>query len=148
MRNHVQIVPVHCPPPPCSPAEYVACFRNALRSSPRRVRAVLLCNPQNPQAHMHARGTIEALLQFCEEADLHFVSDEIYALSAFGPLPGCGGLQSPSLAFDSVLTMDLERLRVDASRVHLLYSISKDFGSSGLRMVGKIKEKALPPGRR
>ncbi|KAF4542001.1 PLP-dependent transferase [Lasiodiplodia theobromae] len=143
VRNHVQMVPVHCPPPPCSPAEYVACFRNALRSSRRRVRAILLCNPQNPQAHIHARGTIEALLQFCEEADLHFVSDEIYALSAFGPLPGCGGLQSPSLSFDSVLAMDLERLRVDASRVHLLYSISKDFGSSGLRM-GFVVTQAHP----
>lgn len=45
------------------------------------------------------------------------------------------GFESPSTQFVSVLSRDLHELGVDGSRVHLLYSISKDFGCSGIRLV-------------
>jgi hypothetical protein len=90
------------------------------------------------------------LLQFCEEADIHFLSDEIYALSTFGSLDAAqagpnrwGGkaFESPSDCFVSVLSRDLRGLGVDGARVHVLYSISKDLGCSGLRLV----RPSIPP---
>lgn len=70
------------------------------------------------------------------------MSDEIYALSTFGRvvLPsGCAGqgekFVSPDAKFVSVLARDLTELGVNGGRVHVVYSISKDFGCSGLRLV-------------
>jgi aspartate/methionine/tyrosine aminotransferase len=99
-----------------------------------------LCNPHNPHGHICPADIIDALLQYCEEADLHFISDEIYALSTFGHInPDTAGFghsyESPTSQFVSVLSKDLDKLGVSGSRVHMLYSISKDIGSSGLRLV-------------
>jgi aspartate/methionine/tyrosine aminotransferase len=71
---------------------------------------------------------------------MHFVSDEIYALSTFGDSGELSGrckevFDSPTTQFVSVLSRDLDALGVDRSRIHVLYSISKDFGCSGIRLV-------------
>lgn len=79
---------------------------------------------------MYPQSHIEALLQFCEQNDLHFISDEIYGLSVFNTT-ATGG-------FVSVLQIDLEALGVNPNRVHMVYSISKDLGSSGLRTVSLL----------
>jgi aspartate/methionine/tyrosine aminotransferase len=96
---------------------------------------------------------LDALLQFCQQADIHFLSDEIYALSTFGRADAqaigeptqrdAKSFTSPSAHFVSVLSRDLERLGVQASRVHILYSISKDLGCSGLRLVRASENPAL-----
>ncbi|KAH7048246.1 pyridoxal phosphate-dependent transferase [Macrophomina phaseolina] len=143
VRNNVSLVPVGVPPSVTDVGKYVSYFEDAVRNSKCRIRGILFCNPQNPQGHLHRRDMTEGLLRFCEEADLHFISDELYALSTFGRVPAChdsGGsgslkiTESPEDTFTSLLQIDLDRLRVDASRVHVIYSISKDLGSSGLRM--------------
>ena len=41
-----------------------------------------------------------------------------------------------------MLSRDLSLLEVEQSRVHVLYSISKDFGCSGMRLV---RQGILPP---
>lgn len=38
--------------------------------------------------------------------------------------------------FTSVLSLDLVTIGIDPSRVHMVWSMSKDFGQSGIRMVG------------
>lgn len=113
----------------------------AIQSARCRVRGVLFCNPHNPRGQIYSSGVLEALVRFCEGRDLHFISDEVYAMTTFG---GTGNsLSSLSMGgpaierFTSVLHLDLEGLQVAPSRVHLLHSISKDLGSSGLRMVMK-----------
>lgn len=125
-----------------SPQTIVDAFRKAMENTIHKVRGLLFCNPHNPWGHICTVEVIDALLVFCEQADLHFVSDEIYALSTFGRTTpsqshiGSGKrFLSPVTEFVSVLSRDLEKLRVDGRRVHLLYSISKDFGCSGLRFV-------------
>ena len=141
LRNGVQLVLVHVPFDKAHSAEaVVAEYRAAVEGTRCRVRGLLFCNPHNPHGHICPVEVIDALLQYCEETDIHFVSDEIYALSTFGAIDeGSTGysevFKSPASQFVSVLSRDLQILGVNGSRVHLLYSISKDFGSSGLRFV-------------
>jgi aspartate/methionine/tyrosine aminotransferase len=94
------------------------------------IKALIITNPHNPLAVCYPKKIIESLLQFCEKHDLHFVSDEIYALSIF-PNPEVG----KNIDFVSALSIDLDRIGVDPSRVHVVWSMSKDFGQSGFRMV-------------
>ena len=69
---------------------------------------------------------------FCQKHHLHFVSDEVYALTSYenpdipDPIP-----------FVSALSLDVTALGVDPSLTHTVWSTSKDFGQSGVRMVSK-----------
>ncbi|EWY84341.1 hypothetical protein FOYG_14093 [Fusarium oxysporum NRRL 32931] len=65
-------------------------------------------------------------MAFCNENDLHFISDEIYAKSVF---------QNPALTgeFKSALAIDWKDL-ISPNRFHVLYSASKDFCANGLRI--------------
>lgn len=48
-----------------------------------RTRAVIVCNPHNPLGRTYPRETLLAYARFCEDRDLHLVSDEIYAMSVY-----------------------------------------------------------------
>ncbi|RYP29375.1 hypothetical protein DL767_006761 [Monosporascus sp. MG133] len=141
LRNGVKLIPVHVPFHETHSAHaVVSAYKTAAENASCNVRGILFCNPHNPYGHICPVEVIDALLQYCEEADLHFVSDEIYALSTFGAIDqdstgSSERLESPSTDFVSVLSTDLQKLGVNGSRIHLLYSISKDLGSSGLRLV-------------
>lgn len=69
-------------------------------------------------------------MKFCEDHDIHYISDEVYALST---------IESPMSAeltpFISALSIDPSQAGCSPSRVHVIWSISKDFGSSGIRLV-------------
>ncbi|RHZ44668.1 aminotransferase gliI [Aspergillus thermomutatus] len=103
---------------------YIAAYERALREAPCRIKAMLVCNPHNPCGHIYPVEVIQALLQFAQRHDLFYISDEIYALSTIDE-------RTP---FASVLSIDVSALGVDLARVFTLYSISKDLGSSGLRL--------------
>lgn len=104
------------------------------------MRGILFCNPHNPHGHICPAEAIDQLVQYAQEADMHFVSDEVYALSAFGDAGASSArckevFDSPTTQFVSVLSRDLDTLGVNRSRIHVLYSFSKDFGCSGIRLV-------------
>ncbi|KAH3334544.1 hypothetical protein KXW81_004727 [Aspergillus fumigatus] len=103
---------------------YIEAYERALRQAPCRIKAILVCNPHNPCGHIYPPRVIQALLQFAQRHDLFYISDEIYALSTL----------DEQTAFTSVLSIDVAALGVDLARVFTLYSISKDLGSSGLRL--------------
>ncbi|GAP85670.2 putative 1-aminocyclopropane-1-carboxylate synthase-like protein 2 [Rosellinia necatrix] len=142
LRNDDRLVPVARPPSYATREQAAAHYARAVEAAPCRVRGILVCNPQNPYGHVYPRFWIEAVLQFCEARGLHYISDEIYGMSAFGPPSAPLALseksqpvfESPETAFASVLSFDLARLGVDPARVHCIYGISKDLGSSGLRL--------------
>lgn len=154
LRNGVTLVPVAFPPnDPQTAKSVVDAFRNAAEKSSHKVRGLLFCNPQNPSGHIYSVKVLDALLQYCEETNIHFVSDEIYALSTFGRIslpPGTQGFgqkfESPATEFVSVLSRDLHELGVSGSRVHVIYSLSKDFGCSGIRFVslGRSRPSSSP----
>ena len=93
----------------------------------------MLTNPHNPFGQCYPADVLLECVRFCCARAIHFVSDEVYAMSEFA------NSAEPAVPFVSVLALDISTLvseeEVDRSRVHVLWSISKDFGSSGIRMV-------------
>nr|A0A1U9YHZ6.1 RecName: Full=Aminotransferase verI; AltName: Full=Verticillin biosynthesis cluster protein I [Clonostachys rogersoniana]AQZ42161.1 putative aminotransferase [Gliocladium sp.] len=118
LRNGVTLIPVQIKFHESHSAQgIVDAYRKAMENTSCKVRGLLFCNPHNPWGHILSVEVIDALLLFCEQADIHFVSDEIYALSTFGrmELPS-GNLEhgekflSPATSFVSVLSRDLIKL--------------------------------------
>lgn len=93
------------------------------------VKALLLTNPHNPLGQCYTRELLEACLVFCQRHNIHFISDEVYALSTFSAVDGI------STPFTSALSLDIAAIATDPSRVHVIWSMSKDFGCNGLRLV-------------
>lgn len=110
-------------------AALIAALSRAVDASDAAVKAVVLTNPHNPIGQCYPRSVIESCMRFCQDRDIHFVSDEVYALSVFA---------SPDLPrptpFVSALHLDPQAVGCHPSRVHVVWSTSKDFGSSGVRM--------------
>jgi aspartate/methionine/tyrosine aminotransferase len=109
----------------------IPALTQALENSTRPVRALVLTNPHNPFGQMYPKDVLEACVKFCQSHNIHYISDEVYALSVFPTI----GVED-AVPFVSALSLDLKALECDASRVHTIWSTSKDFGSSGIRMVG------------
>ncbi|KAI0468886.1 PLP-dependent transferase [Xylaria cf. heliscus] len=93
------------------------------------IKGLLLTNPQNPLGQCYPTELITSIVRFCDERNIHFISDEIYGMSIFpnedipNPVP-----------FVSILNIDIKGMGFDLSRVHMIWSTSKDLGSSGLRV--------------
>lgn len=103
-----------------------------------RVAAIILANPHNPLGRSYPRETLMELMAVCQRHGVHLVSDEIYALSTFSNR--IDGVEE--CPFQSVLSIDTTGL-IDASLVHVIWGISKDFGANGLRL-GALVSQANP----
>jgi aspartate/methionine/tyrosine aminotransferase len=106
-------------------------YEKALDASPCRIKAVLVCNPHNPLGQCYSTELLEALLDFCQRNQLHYISDEVYGMSVFSDPE-----KEVAPTFTSILSLATE-LKF-APWVHMVYSLSKDFGCSGLRLVSQI----------
>ncbi|KAF2104668.1 PLP-dependent transferase [Rhizodiscina lignyota] len=93
------------------------------------IRAVMLCNPHNPLGRCYPKSLIIALMEFCQKRKLHLLSDEIYASSVYD-VPSS---DVPAVPFISVLSFDTTPY-IDTQYLHVLYGMSKDFASGGLRL--------------
>ncbi|KAI1435776.1 PLP-dependent transferase [Xylaria sp. CBS 124048] len=93
------------------------------------IKGLLLTHPQNPLGQCYPDEVITDMVKFCDERKIHFISDEIYAMSTF-PNPD---IPNP-VPLVSILHRDIRGMGCDLSRVHTIWSISKDLGSSGLRV--------------
>lgn len=99
----------------------------------KRIKAVLLSNPSNPLGRCYPRSVLIECLEFCQERGLHLICDELYALT---------DLENTKMGekFVSVLSltepfMPEGAIKVDPNRIHVIWSTSKLFGVSGLRVV-------------
>jgi aspartate/methionine/tyrosine aminotransferase len=117
-----------------------------------RIKAVLLCNPNNPLSRCYPRDTLLELMEFCQERGLHLICDEVGALieldSGSGSENGGRGGKKKKTDFVSALSLTEPlvpegAVKVDPSRVHVVWSASKLFGLSGLRVVSSVL--LLPP---
>lgn len=88
-----------------------------------------MANPHNPTGHCYSASVIRELMVFCKDNGLHYISDEIFAMSSFR--------REEEGQFTSTLSLisDNKESPMDPSRLHVIYSMSKDWGSPGLRMV-------------
>ncbi|KAL9067827.1 MAG: hypothetical protein Q9161_006645 [Pseudevernia consocians] len=108
-------------------ADYERAIEEAIRRG-TKVRALVLCSPHNPLARCYTPEVLEAYLRLCSRYGIHMISDEVYAMSVFpnedipDPVP-----------FRSVLSLEYRKL-IDPSLLHVLYGMSKDFCSNGLRI--------------
>lgn len=66
-------------------------------------------------------------MSLCQKHQIHFISDEVYALSVFETG------EPNTVLFTSVLSINPTGL-IDPNLVHVTYALSKDFGSPGLRI--------------
>ncbi len=83
-----------------------------------RIKGIIIANPNNPFGRTYTAEQLLIFINFCHKHKLHFISDEIYALSQFKDT-----LDGKKADFVSVTSLDLP----DPSKVHVLYGLSKDF---------------------
>ncbi|KAK4496682.1 hypothetical protein PRZ48_012664 [Zasmidium cellare] len=102
--------------------EIVARLRAALVNAAAKgtvIRALMIVNPNNPLGRCYPRKSIRYLFRFCQDNGIHYISDEVYALSVYE-----GEKDEETVDFHSVLSIDFAGL-IDSSRVHVLYGLSK-----------------------
>lgn len=100
-----------------------------------RIKGIVLTNPNNPLGKCYPHHVLREILRFCDANGLHFISDEVYAMSSLQSTRYSPSFISVLSLLDMDLTPNLGNL---ASRVHVIWSMSKDFGCSGIRLVGVI----------
>ncbi|GAN10347.1 aminotransferase [Mucor ambiguus] len=95
----------------------------------KRITSILITNPDNPLGRCYSRQDIETFLKFASKHSLHYISDEIYALSSFSHLLDTSR-QDP---FHSILSIGYRDF-IDPNLVHVIYGMSKDFAINGFRV--------------
>lgn len=135
-RSRVRCIPVHSPfgdgtePDSFEGEAALRGFEPALLECGVRVRAVLVCNPNNPVGRCYDRAALLEYGRFAARHGLHLVFDEIYSLSTFST-SDCTTPQR----FISALSIDwAAEAGLHPGSVHVLTSASKDFGINGFRL--------------
>ena len=54
-----------------------------VKAKGRQVKAFIYCNPNNPLGDIYGEQTTLDLMRVCKKHQIHFISDEIYALSVY-----------------------------------------------------------------
>lgn len=103
------------------------------------VSGLVISHPHNPLGRCYPRSVLIKLMQLCEGHKIHFISDEIYALSVWS---NTIDKHPPPIPFESALSIDPTGI-IDPARIHVLWGMSKDFGANGIR-VGAIISQANP----
>ncbi|KAF7911780.1 uncharacterized protein EAE98_011895 [Botrytis deweyae] len=120
--------------------DIVAAVKKAYSSAQdsTRIKALLMANPHNPTGKCYPSSVIRELMVFCKDNGLHYISDEIFAMSSFS--------KDEEGQFTSALSLvsDNEESPMDPSRLHVIYSMSKDWGSPGLRMACLVSSRNRP----
>ena len=86
-----------------------------------KIKAILITNPSNPLGVIYKQDQLLKLIEWARNKSLHIIVDEIYGLSIF----------DDNNKFTSIVNLLNNNLKDD---VHILWSFSKDLGSSGLRL--------------
>lgn len=85
-----------------------------------RPRGIIIINPSNPLGDIYDEDIIKPVLKFAADKELHVIFDEIYAFSIF-----------ENHTFHSMLNY---QSIIDPKRTHFVWSFSKDFALSGVRL--------------
>ncbi|RFU32822.1 hypothetical protein B7463_g3511, partial [Scytalidium lignicola] len=128
---HARIIPVNVPLDKFFCSESIQYYESSLDNASIPIKAILICNPHNPLGQCYPRETIQAMQDFCKRKQLHYISDEVYALSLHQPAPG------GFVPFVSALEIKSKEI---SDQVHIIYSLSKDFGCSGIRLGALITQ--------
>ena len=91
-----------------------------LKENGQSVKGFLFCNPSNPLGQVYPLELAENLMKVCAKYQMHFLSDEVYALSVY----------DKEVKFKSILSL---KNVPDPLRTHLMWGMSKDLGIAGFR---------------
>lgn len=94
-------------------------------------RILLLSHPHNPLGICYPEEVLKECIEWCTSRQVHLVSDEIYAGSVFRP---------EEAGFKSILQVANKSSGGLGPYVHWVYSLSKDFALSGLRLGAAYSE--------
>lgn len=114
-------------------AGMIPTLEEGLRNAPVPIKAMVITNPHNPLGRCYSKENLILLMQFCQRHNLHLISDEVFALSEHG----CSNLSKPR-KFTSALAIDAAANGFDPTKVHVIWSVSKDLGATGARLVGSF----------
>lgn len=96
-------------------------------------KILLLSHPQNPLGVYYPNDVLKLCINWCRSRHVHLVADEIYAGSVYR--------DSSTASFTSILKLASTHTEQNqgpglglGDYIHWVYSISKDFGMSGLRV--------------
>ncbi|KAI2464340.1 putative aminotransferase GliI-like protein [Annulohypoxylon bovei var. microspora] len=104
-------------------------LERGLRDATIPIKAVVVTNPHNPLGRCYSKEILIELMRFCQRHNLHLIADEVFALSEHG----CSDLRQPR-KFTSALAIDAAAHGCDASKIHVIWSLSKDLGATGARL--------------
>ncbi len=112
-------------------------------ANPSHIRALVITNPHNPFGQCYPPEVLREFHRFCQAHNLHLISDEVYALSTFESPSALPPFVSALSLLQDVPENDVEgrcfgERSPDLARIHVVWSMSKDFGSSGIRMVRQL----------
>ena len=102
----------------------------------KKVAGLVLCHPHNPLGRCYPRHVIVELMKLCQRYEIHFISDEIYALSTW---ENKIDKSPPPVPFESALSINTDGI-IDGHRVHVIWGMSKDFGANGIRVGALISQ--------
>ncbi|CUA71818.1 1-aminocyclopropane-1-carboxylate synthase-like protein 1 [Rhizoctonia solani] len=114
--------------------ETIPYLRKELENPANKIRVIMLCNPQNPLANAYPEEMIIEYAKLAQEFNVHLLVDEVYGLQVFSSRY----VPNPT-PFKSILSIDLPSY-IDLSRIHVVLSPTKDFGSSGLKLGSLISQ--------
>ncbi|XP_076064842.1 1-aminocyclopropane-1-carboxylate synthase-like protein 1 [Oratosquilla oratoria] len=126
-RGQVDVMPIVCKAVLDNAEESFRLCKEAVedkiletQSAGRRVRALILVNPNNPLGDVYSPGLLIDIMKICAKYEVHFICDEIYSLSVF----------DEDANFHSIFSL---RDIPDPERTHIVWAMSKDFALAGFR---------------
>ncbi|WOK99017.1 hypothetical protein Cni_G07729 [Canna indica] len=122
-RAGIEIIPVPCRSTDNFNLSIDALERayNQAKKRGVKVRAILFSNPSNPVGNVLQSKTLHNLLDFATDKNIHIIADEVFAGSTHG--------NEKFVSMAEVVNAD----EYDRSRVHIVYSLSKDLSIPGFR---------------
>ncbi|KAJ4953133.1 hypothetical protein NE237_029965 [Protea cynaroides] len=88
------------------------------------VKGLMVTNPSNPLGTILDRETLQTIVSFINEKNIHLISDEIYAATVFS--------QPKFISVAEII--EEEDVVCNRDLIHIVYSLSKDMGFPGFRV--------------
>lgn len=87
-------------------------------------KLLILTNPDNPTGAIISLKKLESIADWCIENEIHLIVNELYGLSILE-------VDGKASSFESFNKVMLEK---NSDFLHMIFGLSKDFGSSGFRV--------------